>query len=1011
MKITSSAVKNYQFTLVIFLCLVALGISSFRNMPRSEDPALKIPAYNIVVVYPGANAVDMERLVAKPLEDRLKELDDIDKLQTTIRDGVAIIVIEFFYGTDPDKKYDDVLRQLNVERANLPADILSAEVFKIQTIDVALMQVALVSEEASYARLQDLAEDLKKDFERVPGIRQADKHAFPEKQVRVSLDLDNLARLAIPLDRVVAAIRASNANIPGGSVELGARRFNLKTSGNYGSIDEVRMTPVAGSGKAVVFLKDVADVQWSYEDKENFGRFNGQRAVFVTAKPRNGINIFDTRDGLRKVVEAFRGRLPGDVKLVAAFDQSVNVENRLGRLEEDFLIALALVLITVLPLGWRASFLVMIAIPLSLAMGMTLLYFTGYGLNQLSIVGCVIALGLLVDDSIVVVENIARFRRMGVPPIEAAVKATDQIAVAVVGTTAALLFAFLPLMMLPGGPGQFIRSMPVAVVYTVLCSMVVALTVIPLLASWLFRAEVKPEGNILLRLLHRGIERSYRPLLHWCMQHRLVTLLSAAILFGSSLLLLGPIGFSLFPPAGTAEFLIKIEAEEGASTAETDAIAGNVERVLAANDQIEWYFTSIGKGNPQVYYNETPLGQKANKAEIYARLKAFDSKKSPALLERLRHQLNTISGAQINVKEFEQGPPIEAPIAVRVFSENLQTLALLSTQVEGILHEIEGTRDINNPQRVQRTDLKLVINKSMAAMLGVPNAEIDRAVRLAFAGLNVSRFRESDGDEYNIQLTLPREERASLENWKRIQVQAASGQYVPIGQVATLEFTSAPPVIQRFNRERSTTVTSYVRTGYNVDRLTKQAEAKLSKMNWPAGTRWSFGGEVASREESFGDLTSAIMIAMFGILAILVLEFKSFRGTIIVASVIPLGVIGGLCALYLTGYSLSFTATVGFVALIGIEIKNSILLVDFTNQLREKGTPLKEAIEQAGEIRFLPVVLTTFTALGALMPLAVQKSGLYSPLAIVIIGGLTSSLLLSRLVTPVMYSLIPPPQK
>jgi len=900
---------------------------------------------------------------------------------------------------------------LNVERANLPADILSAEVFKIQTIDVALMQVALVSEEASYARLQDLAEDLKKDFERVPGIRQADKHAFPEKQVRVSLDLDNLARLAIPLDRVVAAIRASNANIPGGSVELGARRFNLKTSGNYGSIDEVRMTPVAGSGKAVVFLKDVADVQWSYEDKENFGRFNGQRAVFVTAKPRNGINIFDTRDGLRKVVEAFRGRLPGDVKLVAAFDQSVNVENRLGRLEEDFLIALALVLITVLPLGWRASFLVMIAIPLSLAMGMTLLYFTGYGLNQLSIVGCVIALGLLVDDSIVVVENIARFRRMGVPPIEAAVKATDQIAVAVVGTTAALLFAFLPLMMLPGGPGQFIRSMPVAVVYTVLCSMVVALTVIPLLASWLFRAEVKPEGNILLRLLHRGIERSYRPLLHWCMQHRLVTLLSAAILFGSSLLLLGPIGFSLFPPAGTAEFLIKIEAEEGASTAETDAIAGNVERVLAANDQIEWYFTSIGKGNPQVYYNETPLGQKANKAEIYARLKAFDSKKSPALLERLRHQLNTISGAQINVKEFEQGPPIEAPIAVRVFSENLQTLALLSTQVEGILHEIEGTRDINNPQRVQRTDLKLVINKSMAAMLGVPNAEIDRAVRLAFAGLNVSRFRESDGDEYNIQLTLPREERASLENWKRIQVQAASGQYVPIGQVATLEFTSAPPVIQRFNRERSTTVTSYVRTGYNVDRLTKQAEAKLSKMNWPAGTRWSFGGEVASREESFGDLTSAIMIAMFGILAILVLEFKSFRGTIIVASVIPLGVIGGLCALYLTGYSLSFTATVGFVALIGIEIKNSILLVDFTNQLREKGTPLKEAIEQAGEIRFLPVVLTTFTALGALMPLAVQKSGLYSPLAIVIIGGLTSSLLLSRLVTPVMYSLIPPPQK
>jgi multidrug efflux pump subunit AcrB len=295
-------------------------------------------------------------------------------------------------------------------------------------------------------------------------------------------------------------------------------------------------------------------------------------------------------------------------------------------------------------------------------------------------------------------------------------------------------------------------------------------------------------------------------------------------------------------------------------------------------------------------------------------------------------------------------------------------------------------------------------------MLGISEAEIDRTVRLAFAGLNARRFRESDGDEYNIQIALPRGERATLDNWNKILVQAASGAYVPIAQVAAMEFMSAPPIIQRFNRERSTTIASYVRNGYNVGRLTQQVEDKLGKIEWPAGTRWSFGGEVESRKESFGGLGSAIVLSIFGILAILVIEFKSFRGTFIVASVIPLGVIGGLCGLFMAGYSLSFTATIGFVALIGIEIKNSILLVDFTNQLREKGIPLKEAIEQAGEIRFLPVVLTTLTAVGALLPLAVQGSGLYSPLAIVIIGGLISSLLLSRLVTPVMYSLIPPPK-
>jgi multidrug efflux pump subunit AcrB len=346
---------------------------------------------------------------------------------------------------------------------------------------------------------------------------------------------------------------------------------------------------------------------------------------------------------------------------------------------------------------------------------------------------------------------------------------------------------------------------------------------------------------------------------------------------------------------------------------------------------------------------------------------------------------------------------------VRIFTEDLDELAMLSARVEALLRGIEGTQAVSNPVRTRRTDLRVVINKPVAASLGVSELEIDRAVRLAFAGLEVGRFRESNGDERVIQLALPRGERATLENWPKIKVQSAvTGAYLPIAQVAELKFESAPPVIQRFNRERSSTVTAFVRDGYNVNALTQLAAAALRDLDWPAGARWSFGGEVESRKESFGGLAGAIVIAAFGIMAILVLEFGSFRGTAIVASVIPLGFIGGLVGLWLTGYSLSFMAAIGFVALIGIEIKNSILLVDFTNQLRAQGVELRQAIEQAGETRFLPVVLTTFTALGALLPLALQGSGLYSPLAVVIMGGLVSSLLLSRLVTPVLYSLIPP---
>ena len=1012
MKLTDYAVKHSQFTLVVFACLAALGVTSFLTIPRLEDPSLKVPSFIVVAVYPGANATDIEQLVARPLEDAFKELDDIDNIRSSVKDGFVSVTVEFFFGTDPEKKYDEILRQVNVERGRLPGGVTEIDVRKIQTVNVAMMQVALVSPEASYARLQDLAETLRKRFEAVAGVRQARKHAFPEKQVRVSLDLDKIAQLKLPLSQIIGAIQGDNAVIPGGAVELGDRRFNLKTSGSYADIEEVRRTPVARSGEAVVRLGDVADVRWTTADKEDFGRYNGERAVFVTARPRESQNLLALSEGLRAEIERFRATLPGDVRLEIGWDQSINVESRLGRLEHDFIIAFALVLLTVLPLGFRASLLVLVSIPLSLAMGLTVLHYAGYSLNQLSIVGCVIALGLLVDDSIVVVENIVRFRRMGRGPVEAAIEGTRQIAVAVVGTTATLLFAFLPLIMLPGGPGQFIRSLPLAVVFTVLASMFVALTIIPLLASLVLRGRETGEGNVLLRLLHRGISRTYRPILRWVMQHRITALAGSALMVAGSLALVPQIGFSLFPKAGVPQFLVQIEAEDGASLTATDAITRRVEALLAKNPQVENYFTTVGNNNPQIYYNEVPAATKANVAEIFAALKTYDPKRSPAVFAALQREVAEIPGARIVVKEFENGPPIEAPIAVRIFADDLDVLARYSAEVERVLSGIEGTRSVNNKLRVRRTDLRVVIDGPMAAMLGVPETEIDRAVRLAFAGIEVGKFRESDGDQYAIQVALPRGERATLDNWPKIQVQSATtGAYVPIAQVAELAFESAPPVIQRYNRERSATVAAFVADGFNVDRLTRATEAELNKIAWPSGVRWNFGGEVESRKESFGGLGGAILIAAFGILAILVLEFGSFRGTLIVASVIPLGFIGGILGLWLTGYSLSFMAAIGFVALIGIEIKNSILLVEFTDQLRAEGVELKTAIEQAGEIRFLPVVLTTMTALGALLPLALQGSGLYSPLAVVIIGGLISSLLLSRLVTPVLYSLLPPPLK
>jgi multidrug efflux pump subunit AcrB len=361
------------------------------------------------------------------------------------------------------------------------------------------------------------------------------------------------------------------------------------------------------------------------------------------------------------------------------------------------------------------------------------------------------------------------------------------------------------------------------------------------------------------------------------------------------------------------------------------------------------------------------------------------------------------------VKEFENGPPIDAPVAIRVTGEDLDTLRLLAARVAGVLRRTPGTIYVDDPLRVRRTDLRVAVDGAKAGLLGVAPLDVDRTVRLALAGAEAGRFREADGDEHPIVVRLPAPASGqTLDALSDVYVPAAGGAAVPLRQVADVRFEASPPRIQHRDRQRAVTLSAFVRTGFNTDRVTKQVLAALDSIPFPPGYGFVAGGELESREESFGGLGGAITVAVFGVLAILVLEFKTFKSTLIVASVIPLGVVGGMVALLLGGYSLSFTAVIGFVALVGIEIKNSILLVDFTNQLRAQGVGLDEAIRRAGEVRFLPVVLTTLTAIGGLTPLALQGSSLYSPLAAVIIGGLVSSTLLSRLVTPVAYKLLAP---
>ena len=1010
MKISEYAVKNYQFTLVIFLMTIALGVTTLLNMPRSEDPEIKAPQFPVVVIYPGTSPQDMEELVVKPLEKKITELEDIKRVRSSINDGVAVITVEYKYESSVNEKYSELVREVNGLRSQLPPDIYSIEVQKVLPSNVNILQMSLVSENAPKESMKKYADKLKEALEKVTVLKNVEISGIPDQIVRVDLRLEKIAQMHIPLNSIIGSLQSEIANIPGGNVEAGKKSFNIKTSGNYKSADEIRNTIVYNANSKLVLLKDVADVHPDYIEQKHITRLNGHRAIFITAAQKPGNNISQTQAKYKSVLTAFEKTLPANMTLVENFDQADNVNRRLGGLAEDFLIAILLVSITLLPLGGRAALIVMISIPLSLSIGLVLLNLLGYNLNQLSIVGLVVALGLLVDDSIVVVENIERWLREGHTRMQATIMGIRQIGLAVVGCTATLIIAFLPLVFLPEGAGDFIRSLPMAVITSVLASMLVSLTIIPFLSSRILKQHKgHSSGNLFLRAFQAGIHKTYAPILNVALKHPLITLVVAVVIFFGSLQLMPVIGFSLFPASEKPQFMVNIITPLQTNITQTDSVSRFVESELAKEPKIKYYSTNVGKGNPRFYYNVIPENERSDFAQIFIQL---DDKTSPKekleLIEKLRSQFAHYTGARIEVKNLEQGPPVVAPVEVRLLGDNLDSLRTIAANVKVLLEGTNGTMYINNPVANLKTDIKVDINKEKANMLGIPTVNIDRTVRMAVAGLNLGQFTDENDKDFDIMLTTPKQERATLKAFDNLYVNNMQGAAIPIQQVAELHLESSPVTIHHYNKTRTVSVSAFVQKGYLADNVIKDVIGKMDKVILPKGYTYVMGGELESRNESFGDFGTIIIITIFLFIAVLILEFKTFKSTLIVLSVIPLGIVGAVTALYLTGNSLSFVAIIGLIALAGIEVKNSILLVDFTNQLREQGRTLDEAIREAGEIRFLPIILTSLTAIGGLLPIAVSTNPLISPLAIVLIGGLISSTLLSRIVTPVVYRLIPP---
>ena len=1010
MKLPRLAIDNYQFTLVVFLILIVAGITSYFQMPRMENPTVYISGGSVIVIYPGANPRDMEQLVAVPIEEAINELDDIRKITTSLRDGVAAISVEFEHGTDAQEKYNEVVSKVNAMMGELPEDLLRVELIQWTSTDVNIVQLALVSEEASFARLDSEAERLKKRIERVAGVKRVQVHAIPEQEIRIALDMEKMAHTNISLQQIIQSVQSANANVPGGLINISGKSFGVKTSGSFKNIDELKNTVVGSFQGQLIYLKNVADIFFDYEDNYYLARVNGNRAVFLSVQQKENLNIFKITKQIDDIIESYTQGRDEQIQLIKVFDQSETVQRRINGFMMNLLQGILLVgLLVFLSIGFRWSVIVMMAIPFSVIVGLGIVGMAGFGLEQISIAALVVALGLLVDNSIVMVENVDRYLAKGYTSREAAIEGVSEIGWPIVSATLTTILAFIPIVLLPDKAGDFIRSLPYTIMATLLISLLITLTLSPLIASRIYQLGsygVRRKKKLIERFLNRIIEGPYRSTLIFSLK-REGLIISFAIL---ALLVSGYIfrfvGVSYFPKAETPQMMIRVNMPEGTSLTKTDEAARYVESILDTLPLVKLYATNVGKGNPRIYYNIFSRQFARNFAEIYVELVDYQVDEFDAMVADLRKVFSRYPGANVVIKEFEQGIPIEAPVAVYITGENVEILKTISRHIENFIAALPGAVNVENLLDKSQTDLYFNINKDKAAILGVPMIEIDRTIRLAINGMPISKYRDSEGREYAIVMRLPVENEITPEDLELIYVSSLSGQQIPLKQLATIEFQKASSLINRFNLERNATVLADLKKGVTLDEVIQPVINELDNYPFPDGYGYYIAGELESRRETFAGMQIAILIALLSVFGVLVFQFRSFVQPLIIFSAIPLAIIGSVWMLFITGYTFSFTAFIGLISLVGIVVNNSIILVDYINKLISKGMEVTEAISLAGETRFKPIILTSLTTIGGLLPLTLQGGTLWAPMGWTIIGGLLTSTILTLLVVPVLYKLL-----
>jgi multidrug efflux pump subunit AcrB len=1002
MQLPRIAIKNAQFTFTIVVLMVLVGIVSYFHMPRSEDPQFDIPITLLEIIYPGASTTDIETLVVDPLEEEFSDIEGIKKIESQIKNGAARIEVIFLYGSDPNTAYNEVKQAVSTVKPSLPEGVQDVLVLKATPTSVAIIQLALWSDITDYKSMEFHAKQLEKRLETIEAVKKADIWGYPTQVVAVDLNLAMLKHYGISILTINSLLQKRAINITPGFVDANTRRFNVKTSGNFQHIDELNNTVVFSNDTGVIRLKDVASVGFSSREPSYLAYYDTKPVIFLTVEQRSNTNIFALTEAIDEEILAFKQTLPDTIKTAMLFKQSEGVENRVNGFFDNLWQGLVLVgVMSLIFLGLREAIVVIIAIPLSFLIAIGWLDFAGFGLQQMSIVGLIIALGLLVDNAIVVTESIHREKKNSATLAQASALGTSKVGWAITSGTVTTMLAFLPMLMLASDTGDFVRSMPVTVVLVLLASLLIALTLTPLLASKFF-SQKPSKVKALQHYANIFAERYYVGWLGRLMNIKLIMLVLAFIALFAMASLFGQVGVSLFPKAEKAMLLIDVETPANSSLNYTNDVMHSMTAFIKIQPYVDKVALNVGSSNPRIYYNEIPKRGVASYGQVLLVLQSYEEKAVNTLVKVLRAEFSQWHQAKITVKEFTQGPVTDQPITVRLISESLSDLEDVAGDLQTKMAAIEGVINLVNPIGIANTELALAIDYDKAALSGIDINQLDNSIQTALSGTFIGQFNDVNGENYPILVRRPK---SGLNGLSDITIVNQQGESIPLGQFVEIKLQKGRTDFFHYQKLRMARLSADAAQGYSVQAITSEVVDYLNKYTLPAGMYYRLGGEEESRQESFSGLSQIMLITAIGIFAILVLQFKSFLQPLIIFTSIPFAMAGAVFGLYLTNLSFSMMAFIGLISLFGIVVNNAILLIDTTNRNLSTGLDKKQAILSASATRFTPILLTTMTTIGGLLPLTLFGGSLWQPLGVVIISGLCVSAIASFIIVPILTEL------